>query len=317
MKDKPEDHTIVFEDVSKFYGEILGVNRVTLSIEPGITSLVGPNGSGKTTLMNLMTGLIRPSRGRLSVLGLRPDHPEVYFRKVGYCSQFDSFPRALTGFQFIDSYLRVHGYAKQQARDAAWKALHRVELLEAAHLKIGAYSKGMRQRVRLAQSIAHEPVVMILDEPLNGLDPMARAETIRLFRQLADEGLHLIISSHILHEVDMMSDRVILLNNGYVVAEGEIHGVRSEMEEHPMQILIRCDRPGLLAARVFEQDSVVEAKLHKDKHGLFIKTRDADAFYLLLNTIVVQDGLNVESIAPVDDDINAVYQYLIGGGEAA
>jgi len=317
VKDKPEDHTIVFEDVSKFYGEILGVNRVTLSIEPGITSLVGPNGSGKTTLMNLMTGLIRPSRGRLSVLGLRPDHPEVYFRKVGYCSQFDSFPRALTGFQFIDSYLRVHGYAKQQARDAAWKALHRVELLEAAHLKIGAYSKGMRQRVRLAQSIAHEPVVMILDEPLNGLDPMARAETIRLFRQLADEGLHLIISSHILHEVDMMSDRVILLNNGYVVAEGEIHGVRSEMEEHPMQILIRCDRPGLLAARVFEQDSVVEAKLHKDKHGLFIKTRDADAFYLLLNTIVVQDGLNVESIAPVDDDINAVYQYLIGGGEAA
>ena len=317
MKNTPDDHTIVFEDVSKFYGEILGVNRVTLSIEPGITSLVGPNGSGKTTLMNLMTGLIRPSRGRLSVLGIRPDHPEVYFRKVGYCSQFDSFPRALTGFQFIDSYLRVHGYTKQQARDAAWKALHRVDLLEAAHLKIGAYSKGMRQRVRLAQSIAHEPVVMILDEPLNGLDPMARAETIRLFRQLADEGLHLIISSHILHEVDMMSDRVILLNNGYVVAEGEIHGVRSEMEEHPMQILIRCDRPGLLAARVFEQDSVVEAKLHKDKHGLFIKTRDADAFYLLLNTIVVQDGLNVESIAPVDDDINAVYQYLIGGGEAA
>jgi ABC-2 type transport system ATP-binding protein len=317
VSDKPEDHMIVFEDVSKFYGEILGVNRVTLAIEPGITSLVGPNGSGKTTLMNLMTGLIRPSRGRVSVLGLRPDHPEVFFRKVGYCSQFDSFPRALSGFQFIHSYLRVHGYSKKEAQDTAWKALHRVDLLEAAHLKIGAYSKGMRQRVRLAQSIAHEPVVMILDEPLNGLDPMARAETIRLFRQLAGEGLHLIISSHILHEVDMMSDSVILLNNGYVVAEGEIHGVRSEMEEHPMQILIRCDRPGLLAARVFEQDSVVEAKIHKDRRGLFIKTRDADAFYLLLNNIVVEDGLTVESVAPVDDDINAVYQYLIGGGEAA
>jgi len=317
VTDKPDDHMIAFEDVSKFYGEILGVNRVTLAIEPGITSLVGPNGSGKTTLMNLMTGLIRPTRGRVSVLGLRPDHPEVFFRKVGYCSQFDSFPRALTGFQFIQSYLRVHGYSKKDAQDGAWKALHRVDLLEAAHLKIGAYSKGMRQRVRLAQAIAHEPVVMILDEPLNGLDPMARAETIRLFRQLAGEGLHLIISSHILHEVDMMSDSVILLNNGYVVAEGEIHGVRSEMEEHPMQILIRCDRPGLLAARVFEQDSVVEAKIHKDKRGLFIKTRDADAFYLLLNDIVVEDGLTVESIAPVDDDINAVYQYLIGGGEGA
>ncbi len=312
----PADHTIVFEDVSKFYGEILGVNRVTLAIEPGITSLVGPNGSGKTTLMNLMTGLIRPTRGRVSVLGLRPDHPEVFFSKVGYCSQFDSFPSALTGFQFISSYLRVHGRPKKEAQELAWKALHRVDLLEAAHRKIAAYSKGMRQRVRFAQAIAHEPVVMILDEPLNGLDPMARAETIRLFRQLAGEGLHLIISSHILHEVDMMSDSVILLNNGYVVAEGEIHGVRSEMEEHPMQILIRCDRPGLLAARVFEQDSVVEAKIHKDKRGLFVKTRDADAFYLLLNTIVVEDGLNVESIAPADDDLNAVYQYLIGGGEA-
>jgi ABC-2 type transport system ATP-binding protein len=317
VKEKSVDHTIVFEDVSKFYGEILGVNRVTLTIEPGITSLVGPNGSGKTTLMNLMTGLIRPTRGRVSVLGLTPDDPEVFFRKVGYCSQFDSFPRALTGFQFIQSFLRVHGYSAKAAQDMAWNALHRVELLEAAHLKIGAYSKGMRQRVRFAQSIAHDPVVMILDEPLNGLDPMARAETIRLFRQLAAEGLHLIISSHILHEVDMMSDRVILLNNGYVVAEGEIQGVREEMEEHPMQILIRCDRPGLLAARVFEQDSVVEAKIHKDRHGLFIKTRDADSFYLLLNDIVVRDGLAVESIAPVDDDINAVYQYLIGGGEAA
>jgi ABC-2 type transport system ATP-binding protein len=307
---------IVFEDVSKFYGEILGVNRVTLAIEPGITSLVGPNGSGKTTLMNLMTGLIRPTRGRVSVLGLRPDHPEVFFSKVGYCSQFDSFPSALTGFQFISSYLRVHGLPKKEAQELAWKALHRVDLLEAAHRKIAAYSKGMRQRVRFAQAIAHEPIVMILDEPLNGLDPMARAETIRLFRQLAGEGLHLIISSHILHEVNDMSDSVILLNNGYVVAEGEIHGVRNEMEEHPMQILIRCDRPGLLAARVFEQDSVVEAKIHKDKRGLFVKTRDADAFYLLLNTIVVEDGLNVESIAPVDDDLNAVYQYLIGGGEA-
>ncbi|HSB10635.1 MAG TPA: ABC transporter ATP-binding protein [Blastocatellia bacterium] len=315
--DKPVDHTIVFEDVSKFYGEILGVNRVTLSIEPGITSLVGPNGSGKTTLMNLMTGLIKPSRGRVSVLGLRADHPEIFFRKVGYCSQFDSFPRALTGFQFIDSYLRVHGLLKENARDLAWKALHRVDLLDAAHLKIGAYSKGMRQRVRLAQAIAHEPIVMILDEPLNGLDPMARAETIRLFRQLAAEGLHLIISSHILHEVDMMSDSVILLNNGYVVAEGEIHGVRDEMEEHPMQILIRCDHPSILAARVFEQDSVVEAKLHKDRQGLFVKTRDADAFYLLLNKIVADGGVSVESIAPVDDDLSAVYQYLIGGGEAA
>ena len=134
----------------------------------------------------------------------------------------------------------------------------------------------MRQRIRLAQSIAHQPFGLILDEPLNGLDPMVRAETIALFRKLAADGLHLIISSHILHEVDMMSDRVVLLNNGYVVAEGKIHGVRDEMEEHPMQILIRCDQPVQACGAGFWQDHVVEARLHDDRRGLFVKTRDAD-----------------------------------------
>ncbi|HEX8774490.1 MAG TPA: ABC transporter ATP-binding protein [Pyrinomonadaceae bacterium] len=302
---------IVFDDVSKFYGEILGVNRVNLSIAPGITSLVGPNGSGKTTLMNLMTGLLRPTRGRISVLGIEPDRPEQLFRKVGYCSQFDSFPGGLTGRQFISSFLGVQGYTRGESEEMSAKALERVGLTDAANRKVAGYSKGMRQRIRLAQSIAHGPTVLILDEPLNGLDPMARAETINLFRQLASEGLHLVISSHILHEVDMMSDQVVLLNNGYVVAEGDIHGVRDEMDEHPIQILIRCDRPGVLAARVFEHNAVVEARLHTDAQGLFVKTRDADQFYLLLNRVVLENNLNVESVAPVDDDLNAVYQYLI------
>ena len=303
---------IVFDNVSKFYGEILGVNRVSLAIPPGITSLVGPNGAGKTTLMNLMTGLLRPTRGSVTVLGVPTDRPEELFRKVGYCSQFDSFPRGLTGREFIKSFLLVSGIGKNDADSWTEKALDRISLLDAADRRIGAYSKGMRQRLRLAQSIAHWPSVLILDEPLNGLDPMVRAETIALFRKLAAEGLHLIISSHILHEVDMMSDRVVLLNNGYVVAEGGIHGVRDEMETHPMQILIRCDRPGVLAARMFAENDVVEARLHDDRGGLFVKTREPDRFYLLLNEIVAQGEINVESIAPIDDDLSAVYQYLIG-----
>jgi ABC-2 type transport system ATP-binding protein len=306
------EQMIVFDDVSKFYGEILGVNRVNLSIAPGITSLVGPNGAGKTTLMNLMTGLLRPTRGQVTIHGITPAQPEKLFRKLGYCSQFDSFPRGATGREFIKSFLSVHGYQKREAEDLTTRALERVGLLEAGNRKVAGYSKGMRQRVRLAQSIAHNPSVLILDEPLNGLDPMARAETIRLFRQLAADGLHLVISSHILHEVDMMSDCVVLLNNGYVVAEGDIHGVRDEMEEHPMQILIRCDHPQLLAARVFEQDTVVEARLHEDRHGLFVKTKDADQFYLLLNRVVLEGQINIESVSPADDDLNAVYQYLIG-----
>jgi ABC-2 type transport system ATP-binding protein len=309
---EPSSQMIVFEDVSKFYGEILGINRVNLSIAPGITSLVGPNGAGKTTLMNLMTGLLKPTRGRINILGISPDEPEELFRRVGYCSQFDSFPRGVTGREFVNMFLSVHGYPKKEADELTMKALDRVSLADAAEKKVAAYSKGMRQRIRLAQSIAHNPSVLILDEPLNGLDPMARAETIRLFRQLADEGLHLILSSHILHEVDMMSDSVVLLNNGYVVAEGDVHGVRDEMEEHPMQILIRCDRPAALAARVFGEDQVVEARIHDDRRGLFIKTRDADKFYLLLNAIVAEGLVTVETVTPVDDDLSAVYQYLIG-----
>ena len=302
---------IVFNDVSKFYGEILGVNRVNLQIAPGITSLVGPNGAGKSTLMNLMTGLLRPSRGNITVLGIPTDQPERLFRKLGYCTQFDSFPRGLTGREFIKSFLLVHGRDRKQAEEFTVTALERVSLMDAADRKIAGYSKGMRQRIRLAQAIAHQPAALILDEPLNGLDPMVRAETIALFRKLAAEGLHLIISSHILHEVDMMSDRVILLNNGYVVAEGNVHGVRDEMEEHAMQIFIRCDKPAKLAARVFDKDHVVEARLHDDRMGLFVRTRDADGFYLLLNQVVAEGEINIESVAPVDDDLSAVYQYLI------
>lgn len=314
----PAENMIVFDDVSKFYGDVLGVNRINLQIAPGITSLVGPNGSGKTTLMNLMTGLLRPSSGTIGVLGISPDEPETLFQKLGYCSQFDSFPRGATAREFIDFYLRVHGYTKQQTEELTNKALERVSLVDAADRKVSAFSKGMRQRVRLAQSIAHNPSVLVLDEPLNGLDPMARAEIIRLFRQLADEGMYLIISSHILHEVDMMSDSVVLIHNGYIVAEGEVHGVRDEIDEHPIQILIRCDRPQVLAARLFENEHTVEARINEDRKGLFVKTRRPDDFYLMLNRVITSEDIQVESVAPADDDLNAVYQYLITseGGNA-
>jgi ABC-2 type transport system ATP-binding protein len=306
------DGRIVFENVSRFYGDVLGINRVNLSIQPGITSLVGPNGSGKTTLMNLTSGLIQPTRGRIRVLGLSPGEPEKLFRVVGYCTQFDSFPRGLTGLQFIYSYLLVQGYDSAQAMAMARRAIERVNLADAADRKVAAYSKGMRQRIKLAQAIAHDPRVLILDEPLNGLDPMARAETIALFREFGAEGRFVIISSHILHEVDRISDQVILLSSGYVVAEGKIHGVRTEVKEHPMQILVRTDHPQVLAARMFEQDSVVEATLDEDRGGLLIRTRDPERFYVLLNRLVVEGSIAIESVAPADDDVHSVYQYLIG-----
>jgi len=165
---------IIFEDVSKFYGEILGVNRVNLSIPQGITSLVGPNGSGKTTLMNLMTGLVKANRGRIEILGHPPDDSESLFKILGYSTQFDAFPKGLTGFQFVYSYLRLGGLDRESAEQLAWRVIERVNLVDAAQRNIAGYSKGMRQRIRLAQALAHEPKVLVLDEPLNGLDPLAR-----------------------------------------------------------------------------------------------------------------------------------------------
>jgi len=311
-----EESLVVFDNVSRFYGEVLGVNRVTLTIPPGITSLVGPNGSGKTTLMNLMTGLVRPTRGSIRVLGVAPDDPERLFKLMGYSTQFDSFPKGLTGFEFVYSFLRLFGDSHEQCEAKAWKAIERVNLVEPAKRKVAGYSKGMRQRIKLAQSIAHDPRVLVLDEPLNGLDPLVRAETIALFRDFAAKGRHVIMSTHILHEVDMISDQVILLSNGYVVAEGEISGVRSEISEQPIQVQIRCDRPSYMASKAFETDHVVEVKLHVDGGGLLIKTRDADKFYRLLNRLAL-DGITIESVTPADDDANSIYEYLIGGQESS
>jgi len=309
---------IIFEDVSKFYGEVLGVNRVTLALPPGITSLVGPNGSGKTTLMNLMTGLIRPTQGSVSVMGVVPGDAYEFFRMVGYCTQFDSFPRGVTGWEFVYDSLLLHGMGARQASTLANEALKRVELGTAANRRVAGYSKGMRQKARLAQAIAHHPTVLILDEPLNGLDPMARAESLALFQELGRQGMHVVISSHVLEEVDRISDRVVLMTGGYVIAEGDIHQVRQEVRDKPLQVLVRCARPELLASRIFETDHCVEAKLHADGNGVFVRTRDVDQFYLLLNRIVADGLVQIEAITPADDDANAIYQYLIGGdGENA
>ncbi|MCU0228355.1 MAG: ABC transporter ATP-binding protein [Bryobacterales bacterium] len=308
----PHTPAIIFRNVSRFYGDVLGVNRVNLSIGPGITSLVGPNGSGKSTLMNLMAGLIQPSEGLVEVMGISPRDPERLFRVLGYCTQFDSFPRGMTGFQFVRSTLRFHGLSVAHAEARAWEAIQRVRLEDAAHRKVGAYSKGMRQRIRLAQALAHRPRVVVLDEPLNGLDPMARAETIAIFKALGAEGLFVIVSSHILHEVDEISDRVILINQGYILAEGEIRGVRSEVTHQPAQILVRCGNRRALAQHMMGHPTVVEARLLPDDASVLFRASDADQFYAAFQAAVLALKLEVQQLRPTDEDADSLYQYLIG-----
>ncbi|HZL57072.1 MAG TPA: ABC transporter ATP-binding protein, partial [Bryobacteraceae bacterium] len=230
-------------------------------------------------------------------------------------TQYDGFPRGLTGWQFVHCYLRLFGFSPADTERMAWEAIDRVGLRDAAARKIVGFSKGMRQRIKLAQAIAHRPKVLILDEPLNGLDPLARAETIALFKQLGAEGSHVLISSHILHEVDLISDQVVMMSQGYVVAEGQIRGVRNEISDQPMQILIRCDKPEYLASKLFQQEHVVEAKIHPDRGGLLIRTRHAESFYKFMNHIAL-NGVQIESVAPADEDAQSVYEYLIGHEES-
>ncbi|MEO7794768.1 MAG: ABC transporter ATP-binding protein [Thermoanaerobaculia bacterium] len=304
---------LLFEDVSKFYGEVLGVNRIDLAIGAGITSLVGPNGSGKTTLMNLATGLLLPTEGAVSVAGIPPGDPERLFAKVGYCTQFDTYPRGITGWDFVHLYLELHGFARGRAAELARRAIERVGMSAAAPRRIAGYSKGMKQRIKLAQAIAHDPEVLLLDEPLNGLDPLARSEVIELLRSFAADGRTVVVSSHILHEVDELSDRVVLVHGGYIVAEGAIAGVRDEMAaERPLAVLVRCDRPGALAARVFAEDHVVEARIDPDGRGLLVRTRSSEQFYVLLNRLAAEGLVDIEAVVPADEDVQAVYQYLIG-----
>lgn len=304
---------VIFEEVSKFYGEVLGVNRVTLHIPPGITSLVGPNGSGKTTLMNLMTGMIFPDNGSIRMRGISPRDPEQLMRITGYATQYDAAPRWATGFSFITTGLLLFGYGRSAAEEKAWKALERLGLTEAAHRKMAAYSKGMRQRVRLAQAIAHEPDLLLLDEPLNGLDPLVRAETIALFRSWAAMGRHVILSSHVLQEVDLISDQVILIANGMIIAEGTIRDVREEIHEHPSQFIVRCRDASQVAALLFAEGHITEIRLNEDRMGLLVMTRDPEQFSRSISRIALE-GQKIDSVIPADENVDALYEYLIGEG---
>ncbi len=310
---------IRLESVSRFYGDVLGVNRISLEVSGGITSLIGPNGAGKSTLMNLIAGLIPPTRGRITVLGVTPSEAESLFPQLGFCTQYDVFPAGARGRDWVRQNLLWHGYSRGDAAAMCERALARVGMTAAAAKKLESYSKGMRQRIRLAQILAFEPRLLILDEPLNGLDPLARTEMAALFRSLAAEGRGLLISSHILHEVEAMSDRVILLRDGYLAGEGGIGSVREEIQEHELQWLVRCPKPARLAALGLEARAengrplINQARVFdRPEPALLLGTPAPAAFFLALNAWIARGEIEVETITPADDDLDAVYRYLFG-----
>jgi ABC-2 type transport system ATP-binding protein len=301
---------LVADHVSKWYGQVIGLNDVTVSVPGGITGLLGPNGAGKSTFMKLITGQLRPSKGSLTVFG-EPvwNNPAQYFR-MGFCPEQDAFYERMTGLEWVTALARLNGLAPNEGRAAAMRALEAVDLVEAADKRIGAYSKGMRQRVKLAQAIAHDPELLVLDEPLSGMDPVARRRTIRLIRDWARQGRSIIVSSHILHEIESMTANILLINQGRILAEGNVHQIRDLIDEHPHTVYIRAADPRRLAREFLARADVISLRF--EPGALVVETGTPDDFYASLTELVAsgQSG-PVEAMTSPDDNLQAVFKYLV------
>jgi ABC-2 type transport system ATP-binding protein len=304
------DAIIQTRHVSKWYGQVSGLNDVTVSVPPGITGLLGPNGAGKSTFMKLITGQLRPSKGDVRVLG-EPiwGNPALYFR-VGFCPEQDAFYERMTGHEWLTALVRLNGLTPGEAADAAHRALEAVDLLDAAEKKIGAYSKGMRQRVKLAQAIVHQPELLILDEPLGGMDPIMRRRTIRMIKDWARAGKSILVSSHILHEIESMTSNILLINNGRILAEGNVHQIRDLIDEHPHTVYIRAEDPRGLARRLMAVDDVLSLKF--EDHAVIVETARPDAFYARLTGMAASGEAGViDEVTSPDDNLQAVFKYLV------
>jgi ABC-2 type transport system ATP-binding protein len=301
---------VVTEHLSKWYGQVSGLNDVTVSVPPGITGLLGPNGSGKSTFMKLITGQLKPSKGTVQLLG-EPvwGNPGVYGR-IGFCPEQDSFYDRMTGLEWVTALVRLNGFDQDPAVAAARRALDAVDLLDAADKKIGAYSKGMRQRVKMAQAIVHDPELLILDEPLSGMDPIMRRRSIKLIKDWARAGRSILVSSHILHEVESMTSNILLINNGRIVAEGNVHQIRDLIDTHPHTVFIRAEDPRALARTLLVDAGVLSLRF--ETGALVVETARPDAFYARLTDMAASGEAGViDEVTSPDDNLQAVFKYLV------
>jgi len=304
------DAIVSAANVSKWYGQVIGLNDVSVDVPPGITGLLGPNGAGKSTFMKLITGQLKPSKGTVKVLG-EPiwGNPHLYF-EVGFCPEQDAFYERMTGLEWVTALVRLNGLSDKEADDAAKRALTDVDLMDAANKKIGAYSKGMRQRVKLAQAIVHNPALLILDEPLAGMDPLARRRTIRMIRDWARSGKSVIVSSHILHEIESMTGNILLINNGRILAEGDVHQIRELIDEHPHTVSVRAQEPRALAREFLAFADVRSLKF--EEGAVIVETGKPDMFYARLTEMAASGQFgSIDEVTSPDDNLAAVFQYLV------
>jgi ABC-2 type transport system ATP-binding protein len=300
---------LVFERVSRWYGPVIGLNDVSVSIEPGVVGLLGPNGAGKSTFLRLAAGQILPNQGRVSVFGASPWGSPDVIQRIGLCPEGDGFWPRMTGIGFVSALLRLNGFDDGEARRRAAEALARVRLSDVQERRVGGYSKGMRQRLKLAQAIAHEPDLLLLDEPLNGLDPVNRRHVIDLVKALGRAGKTVVVSSHVLHEVEAMTSRIVLVHKGRILAEGEVAEIRALMDAHPHTVAVRAREVRGLARELVTLPHVVSTQFGADGRWVTIQTSAPDVFYA-----AVQDHgptYGVTEMYATDDDLESVFRYLV------
>jgi ABC-2 type transport system ATP-binding protein len=301
---------IAADHLSKWYGQVIGLNDVSVAVPTGITGLLGPNGAGKSTFMKLITGQLKPSKGSITVLGAPIWGNPALYHRIGFCPEQDSFYERMTGQEWVTALVRLNGVADRDASTMAARAIEMVELTDAADKKIGAYSKGMRQRIKMAQALAHDPELLILDEPLSGMDPIARRRTIRMIKDWGRAGKSVLVSSHILHEIESMTANILLINQGRILAEGNVHQIRDLIDEHPHTVHIKADHIRTLAREFLADDDVLSLRL--EEGAVVVQTARPDAFYARLTELAAsgEHGAIHEVTSP-DDNLQAVFQYLV------
>jgi len=298
--------------LSKWYGNVLGLSDVSLEIEPGITGLLGPNGAGKSTFLKLITGQIKPNIGSVRIFGQKVQNNQALFSRIGFCPEHDSFYEDMTGWVFLTSLLKLQGFPPPEIQSRAEKALDIVELAADKDRLVRAYSRGMRQRLKFAQAIAHDPEIIILDEPLSGLDPLGKRKLIRLIKAYREEGKTVIVSSHVLPEIEALTRTIILIHQGKVFAKGDIHYIRDLIETHPHMVAVRCSDPRGLAAQLLGESYVLKVHFGGDGKSFLVETNNRDRFFAVLLSLIVKSRMEVEEITSPDDNLQAVFDYLVG-----
>ncbi len=306
------DAIVQTENLSKWYGEVMGVNDVTLTIHPGITGLLGPNGAGKTSLLKLMAGQLKPNQGDITVLNQPVWNNYLLTQRVGYCPDIELAYQFMTGFEFITFFATLSGFETTEAESRCLKVLETVDMLSAKDKPIASYSKGMRQRIKLAQALVHEPELLFLDEPLTGLDPIGRRHVMNLLLKLAEQGISMVVSSHILYEIEAVTETILLIHQGRILAEGTISDIRELIDEHPHKVFLNADEPRRLAQVCLPFEDILSVTFGDAAGDVIIETARPDAFYARLPQILIENGLNVSQLYSPDDNLSAVFKYLVG-----